>query len=143
MPDASHSELERTDKTNLDEARTWVKGHFTDSADEEYSSIDGKLRVLDTILRNKWVEPTETVKLQWLGVAFGDAIAQALVLEWVVVNDEYGRSVALNWPGTSLYVYPLTVISKRLEDGENVDAYELFEGISNRLKELAFSGTAT
>ena len=143
MTDTSHSALEPSDKANLDEARTWVKEHFTDSADEKYSSIDGKLRVLDTILRSKWVEPAETVKLQSLGVAFGDAIAQALMLEWVVVNDEYGRSPALNWPGTSLCIYPLTMISKRVEDGEEVDVYGLFEGICDRLRELAFSGQAT
>lgn len=143
MTDTSHSALEPSDKANLDEARAWVKGHFTDSADEKYSSIDGKLRVLDTILRRKWVEPAETIKLQSLGVAFGDAISQALMLEWVVVNDEYGRSPALNWPGTSLCIYPLTMISKRVEDGEEVDVYDLFEGICNRLKEIAFSGQAT
>lgn len=143
MTDTPHSALEPSDKIYLDEARSWVKGHFTDNADDKYSPIDGKLRVLDTILRSKWVEPGETLKLQLLGVAFGDAIAQELMLEWVVVDDEYGRSPALNWPGTSLDIYPLTVISKRVEDGEDVDVYELFEGICNRLKELAFSGQAT
>jgi Domain of unknown function (DUF3806) len=134
------SDLLPEDLNNLERAREWVKGHFTELAEEKYAPIDGKLRVLDAVLNSKWVEPQETDKLQSLGVAFGDAIAQKLLMEWIVVEDEYGRSAALVWPGTSLICSPITMISKRIEDGEDVDVYALFDGICERLKELAFSG---
>jgi Domain of unknown function (DUF3806) len=132
--------LSDKDLANLDGAREWVKGHFTDDQDEKYAPIEGKLRVIDAILDNKWVEPSETQKLQSLGVAFGDALSQALLMDWVMVDDEYGRSPALNWPGTTLISSPVTMISKRIEDGEDVDVYDLFESICRRLKEMAFSG---
>jgi hypothetical protein len=128
------------DRDNLERARDWVKGHFTELADEKYAPIDGKLRVLDAILASGWIESRETQKFHSLGVAFGDAIAQKLLMEWIVVEDEFGRSAALNWPGTTLVCSPITMISKRVEDGEDVDIYELFEGICERLQEMAFSG---
>ena len=70
----------------------------------------------------------------------GDALAQELMLVWVTVDDEFGRSAALNWPGTSLICSPITMISKRVEAGEPVDVYALFQGVSERLREMAFSG---
>jgi hypothetical protein len=74
------------------------------------------------------------------GVAFGDAMSQALMLDWVIVDDEYGRSPALNWPGTTMYAFPQTMISKRVEAGTSVEIRELFEGICRQLREDAFSG---
>jgi hypothetical protein len=134
------SDLLPEDRGNLNRARDWVKGHFTDLAEDKYAPIDGKLRVLDAILSSKWVEPQETEKLRSLGVAFGDAIAQKLLMEWIVVDDEFGRSAALIWPGTSVICSPITMISKRVEDGEDVDVYDLFDAICERLQEHAFSG---
>jgi hypothetical protein len=141
MPDIpqTFSDLLAADEDNLDRARDWVMGHFTEVADEKYAPIDGKLRVIDAILSEGWIDPGETAKLQSLGAAFGDAIAQRLLMEWVVVEDEYGRSPALRWPGTTVICSPLTMISKRIEDGEIVDVYELFDGICTRLREMAFS----
>ena len=132
--------LTTDDLEHLERAREWLKGHFTDEADEKYGSVASKLRLIKAILENGWVEVSETWKLQSLGVALGDAIAQELLLEWIAVDDEYGRSAALIWPGTSLICSPLTMISKRIEDGERVEVYDFFASLTKRLKELAFSG---
>lgn len=107
--------------------RNWVLGHYEQEAEASYATVEAKLRLLDTILSNGWVEPHETVKLQALGVAFGDALAQKLGLTWVAIDDEYGCDAALILEGTSVRVFPITSISKRVEAGEAVDVPELFE----------------
>ena len=132
--------LQPADIEQLAKARDWIKGYFSGHRDEKYSSVEGKLRVVGTILENGWVRTDETWKLQSMGVAFGDAIAQQLMMNWVVVEDEYGRDPAPNWPGTTIYVHPITMISKRVEDGETPDIEELFAGICERVTHLAFSG---
>jgi hypothetical protein len=109
--------------------RAWVKGHFTDDADSKYAPLEGKLRLLDAIISQKFIHPDETWKLQSLGITFGDALVQQLGLEWVTVEDEYGRDPAVRYPGTNVLVFPLTTISKRIEGGEIVDVYELFNGL--------------
>ncbi len=119
--------LNPDDAANLEAKRKWVREHYDETARHEYETLHGKLRLLDTILRNKWVEPTETLKLQCLGIAFGDALAQKLGLQWVAVEDEYGRDPALSQMGTSLLVFPMTSISKRIERGEEIDLNRLFE----------------
>jgi hypothetical protein len=136
------SDLTAEDLADLEKARDWLKGHFVDTPEEKYAPLEGKLRLIDTILTSDWVRLEETWKLQSLGVGLGDAISQKLLMEWIVVDDEYGRSPALNWPGTTLICSPMTMISKRVEDGEMVDVYALFDGICERLQDLALNGPA-
>lgn len=130
--------LNPEDVARVESLRSWARGHFAPEAAHLYEELDGKLRLLDTVLRSKWIEPTETWKLQSLGIAFGDALVQQLGLEWVAVEDEYGRDPALRLPGTTDIVFPLTMISKRVERGEDVDVRELFdvavENLSRRQK---------
>lgn len=111
--------------------------HYEPHAQHEYESLEGKLKLLSTIVSQKWVEPTETVKLQCLGVAFGDALAQELGMRWVAVNDEYGRDPALELPETSVVIFPLTMISKRIERDEEVDVFRIFESVCAKVREVA------
>ena len=117
--------------------RAWVLGHYERDAEASYSSVEGKLVLLDTILSNGWVAPSETVKLQALGVTFGDALVQELGLKWVAIDDEYGCDAALVLEGTSVKVFPLTSISKRVEAGETVDVRELFAAACSTIKRIA------
>ena len=123
-----------------DKQRNWVKGHFVENHDEKYAPLEGKLRLLDTIIRQKWIEPHEKWKLQALGITFGDALEQALKMQWVMVVDEDGETPALTFPGKALEVFPLTAISKRIERGEEVDIYELFNGFCDMVRNRAEVG---
>jgi hypothetical protein len=128
------------DAENLERARSWLKGFFTEHAETKYASLDDKLRLLNVIISQNWIGRDETAKLQSLGVAFGDALVQKLGLEWVMVEDEYGRDPSVVYPGTNLMAHPLTAISKRIEAGETVDVYDLFEGFCGRLLDLKAKG---
>jgi hypothetical protein len=119
--------LNSVDVASLEEKRHWVRDHYEESARHQYETLDGKLRLLDAILQSRWIAPEETLKLQCLGVTFGDALVQRLGVRWVAVEDDQGRDPALADEGTSILVFPLTSISKRVERGEQVDVYELFE----------------
>ena len=131
----------RTEESDrIEAARNWIKGHFITEPDKRYATLEGKLYVIDAILSNGWVKREETWRLQALGIAFGDALAQSLLLDWVTVEDEYGCDPALNWPGTSIYSYPMTVISKRIAQNEQVIAQDLFIAQCSMLNEMAFSG---
>ena len=140
MTDPGHVPLTNEDQLNLEAARAWLKGHFSENEDLKYEPIAGKLRLLEAILASRWVEPSETWKLQALGICLGDALAQELLMDWVIVDDEYSRSPALNWPGTTIYTFPQTLISKRIERGEIVDVKVLFESVAEAVRQMAFSG---
>ena len=129
--------LNADDVAHLEAKRKWVREHYDEAARHKYDTLEGKLVLLDTILRNKWIEPTETLKLQCLGIAFGDALAQRLGLQWVAVEDQYGRDPALSRVGTSLLVFPMTSISKRIERGEEIDLPRFFESACETIEKGA------
>ncbi len=130
----SIGELNADDLDRLEKHRHWVIGHFEDPT--AYESISGKLRVIQTVLDNDWIEKHETWKLQSLGVAFGDALVQEVAeLSWVAVDDEAGRDPALRWLQSGTLVFPLTAISKRIEDGIKVDVYEMFGGFQKAINQ--------
>lgn len=128
--------LDEAELRDLEAKRRWVREHFDEASRDQYETIEGKLRLLDTILRSGWIDPHETLKWQCLGVTFGDAIAQAMGLVWVAVEDEYGRDPALAVVGTSIRLFPLTAISKRVEHGDPVVLVDLFESACATLRRL-------
>lgn len=128
--------LSEEDARDLESKRRWVREHYEPHAEENYGTLEGKLSLLDTILSSNWIGPEETVKLQYLGITFGDALEQMFGLEWRMVEDEYGRDPALIQAGTSIVVYPQTSISKRIEAGELVNIYELFTSACNTIQSI-------
>ena len=138
--DQKFEPLNPDDIADLEAKRTWVRGHYDEVARGKYDTLDGKLRLLDAILQNKWIAPDETLKLQCLGVTFGDALAQRLGLTWVAVEDDFGRDAALTLDGTSIRLFPLTSISQRIERREEVDVYGLFEQVCSTIERLRREG---
>jgi hypothetical protein len=125
------------DAERIDAQRRWVCEHFDEDSRHLYEHRDEKLRLLQAILDAGWIDPSETVKLQCLGITLGDALVQELGLEWVMVEDEYGRDPAIRKPGTTVMAFPLTMISKRVERGEAVVVRDLFDGVVEHVRRMA------
>jgi hypothetical protein len=106
----------------------------------EYIDPSGKLAFLNALLELDVFEPTDTYQLQSMGVVLGDVFVEGLGFEWVMVEDDYGRDPAVRVPGTSILLFPLTMISKRIENGEAVDTIELFNAVAEKLEEIKAEG---
>ena len=85
------------------------------------------LRVIQDILERTHLSGEQSYELQALGVALGDVMAEHLGLDWVVVNDDLGRSRALRFGETDNLIFPITMISKRVERNVRFEVSELFE----------------
>jgi hypothetical protein len=97
----------------------------------------GDLRVLQQILDREVIARDETYALQALGVAFGDVIAAQLGLSWVVVSDDLGRSRALRLGQTEVVIFPVTMISKRVERRVPFSVDELYQKVVETLRTSA------
>ena len=128
------SDLSEDDVAHLQAKRKWVLGHADDVS--RVRTVEGKLWLVDTIIQQRWISADETVKLQALGVVLGDAVAQEMQLEWRMVEDEHGRDPALVVPNTTIRLFPMTMISKRIEGGEEVDVLDLFGRLCGQVKTL-------
>jgi hypothetical protein len=107
-----------------------------DDSREKYKSAAGKLGLLRALLTQNVFKPTQTYELQCMGVVLGDVFVQELGMEWVTVADEHGTTPAVRMPSSSIIIYPLTMISKRVERGEKVDVFEIFNGLADQIDHL-------
>jgi hypothetical protein len=133
--------MSEEDAARIESMRSWVRDHFTPESRGKYATVEDKIRLLQMILDSSWIAPDETWKLQCLGITFGDVLVQTMDLTWVAVEDEYGRDPALRDGNTSIILFPMTSISKRIERGETVDVLSLLDEAHDsvtRLRERGF-----
>jgi hypothetical protein len=129
--------LTEADQQRLRDQRAVVKNLIADeSSRQNYQTAAGKLGVIRAILQSGTFKPDQTYKLQCLGVVLGDAFVQELNMEWVMVETNQGRDPAVRLPGTTIILFPLTMISKRMERGEKIDVFDLFNGIAANVEEI-------
>lgn len=95
------------------------------------------LRTLQRLVDSKAIAPTQTYELQSLGIALGRVMKNTTPLVWVAVEDEYGRDPALNVPGTSVLLFPMTMISKRVEEGRALPIEALYEKMVEEAERMA------
>jgi hypothetical protein len=106
----------------------------------KYQTDPGKLGVIRAVLEAKAFQPDQTSELQGLGVILGDVLSSQLKMDWRMVEDEHGASPCLVLKGTSIVLFPQTMISKRIERGEQVDVFGLFNAIVAGVEEIRAKG---
>lgn len=95
------------------------------------------LDLLQRVLDSGRVEPEATYSLQALGTAFGRVfIGDNPHYDWWMVEDDYGRDPSVQYKDTSLRIFPQTMISKRIEDGEEFRVRQLYEDLLEELEKI-------
>jgi Domain of unknown function (DUF3806) len=106
----------------------------------KYQTAAGKLGVIRAALEGDVFRADQTFELQGLGIILGDALASELGMKWMMVEDQYGVSPCLVIDGTSIVLFPQTMISKRIEKGEKPDVLDLFNFLAAKVDELKAQG---
>ena len=88
---------------------------------------DRDLNTLQRILDERLVPAEDTLTLQALGVVLGDLLGDRLDMDWVVYRDNKGRSRALRYRRMDVYLFPVTMISRRQEGGSERRLKPLFD----------------
>ena len=88
---------------------------------------DRDLDTLQRILDDRLVPAEDTLTLQAMGVVFGDLLGDHLDMDWVVYRDHKGRSRALRYRQMDVYLFPVTMISRRQEGGSARRLKPLFD----------------
>jgi hypothetical protein len=89
--------------------------------------VDRDLDTLQRILDERMVPAEDTLTLQAMGVVFGDLLGERLDMDWVVYRDSKGRSRALSHRQIDVYLFPVTMISRRQEGGSERRLKPLFD----------------
>ena len=84
------------------------------------------LKTLQKIIDLRWVDSEDVQTQQALGIVFGDLLANELDFDWVVYRDRAGRSRALRYRDQEIYVFPVTMLSRRLSASAPLSVSDLF-----------------
>ncbi|MEM9049331.1 MAG: DUF3806 domain-containing protein [Pseudomonadota bacterium] len=127
---AKISELTDRDRAVLAEMEAWVAGHYTEETRHIYEHFTCKLEMLQEILDNNSIEesdPHRELLWQRLGATLGTTLTQYYDrLAWKIIDDEFGRSFCLVYKDTTIRIFPIPMISKRLMAGEAVSIRRIF-----------------
>lgn len=89
------------------------------------------LLLLQQLIDRKTLRPEQRRELQALGSVLGKILKKEFRLEWVVYVDELGRSRGLQIDNTRQVIFPLTMISRRLEADARVDVQRIYDKASD------------
>ena len=85
------------------------------------------LETLQRIIDLRWVDVDDLQTQQAMGIVFGDLLASELDFHWVVYRDRAGRSRALRYRDQEIYVFPVTMLSRRLSASAALSVSNLFD----------------
>mgnify|MGYP001555175410 FL=1 len=66
-----------------------------------------------------------------MGVILGDLLAAEFGLHWMIYQDTHGRSRALRDGDSDTYLFPITMISRRREAGNDTPVTEIYRKASD------------
>ncbi|MFT5481505.1 MAG: hypothetical protein ACI9GW_000147 [Halieaceae bacterium] len=85
------------------------------------------LEILQTLLDRRLIKPDQTLELQAMGAVLGNELAREMSMHWVIVEDRYGRSRALQLDTNENFLFPMTMISRRVEAGAKVSVQSIYD----------------
>ncbi|NND69524.1 MAG: DUF3806 domain-containing protein [Halioglobus sp.] len=80
-------------------------------------TLDNDLALLQELLDKRVVKGSQTRELQAMGLIMGEHLQRELGLNWVIYVDKVGRTRALRYREGDHYLFPMTMIARRREVG--------------------------
>jgi hypothetical protein len=96
-------------------------------------SKDRDLELLQRLLDGRLVRQDQTLELQAMGIVLGDLLAAEYGLSWVVYEDSVGRTRALRYRDSDVFLFPVTMISRRYEVESRRPVTEIYEAAEAEL----------
>ncbi len=121
----------------------WVDRWILPDLEGMYKGPKGRIKLLQLIIDGKLVTKSDTVKLRCLGTYFGQAIVEITGWPWKVVEDKYGVDIAIQVTERKEWIFPITMISKRIENDERFDVKKLFNDVVPLIFRTDSDGTNT
>ncbi|MEN9867662.1 MAG: hypothetical protein RL748_3252 [Pseudomonadota bacterium] len=120
-------------------AKMWLLGSRV-SEDITGQEMDGSLndlQRLQVIIDSAQIPTENTQELQSLGIVFGKVfVNETPHYDWWVIEDEYGEDACVRYKETSLLIFPQTMLSKRIEDGETPNVSDVFYALREQLEHI-------
>ena len=101
--------------------------------DTSFDRSPKDLESLQRLIDDGAIHAKDVLEAQCVGVVLGNYFVERTSMRWKRVANEYGDMISLHDDSIGFTLYPLSMISKRLEDGREIDLVALFEDLSTSL----------
>ena len=128
QPDKSMqvSQLTPEDLQGLSADRSWVNDLLTGfGSSTRLTQSRQDIPTLHSLLDNGPYTSEASAELAVFGTAYGDVLAKEIGLHWVVVTDDSGSDYALQFQDKKVFVFPRSMLLKRIEQGERLSDIDL------------------
>ncbi|TVZ39151.1 uncharacterized protein DUF3806 [Alteromonadaceae bacterium 2753L.S.0a.02] len=86
------------------------------------------LALLQRVVNEELIAPKDTLQLQALGVVLGDVFVKEIKqFQWFIYEDELGATQAVCIKDTPHCLFPITMLSRRMEVGLKPDVNKIFQ----------------
>lgn len=104
--------------------------------DVQLCHTEDDLRLLQRLQDDHALWAGQEDELHALGVVFGRVLAARTPLRWITIEWEGKRTLALQYPNTTVIIFPDSMIAKRINRGERVEFESLFRATVAQVEEL-------
>lgn len=124
--DVEITELDWNTLRQHDRQREWIIELAREELAERIRQDQSDLKTLQRLIDRKLIPQSDAMRLQALGVILGDVFNAQLGLEWRSYKDDKGKSRASCLPGTEHCLFPITMLSRRIEVGLRPDVSKIY-----------------
>ena len=124
--DRQIGELSAIDRQFMAEQRSRVEALANRLGRRLSGNPERDLDTLQEIIDRRWIDPEDQLIQQAMGVVFGDLLAKELGFHWVVYRDRAGRNRALRYRQDDIFIFPMTMLSRRLSARATLDVSDLY-----------------
>lgn len=122
------ADLSNTDQLFMQQQRQILQDLAASNLGRQFSGDkDRDLDLLQTLLDKNLVHSDQVRESQAMGVILGDLLASDLGMHWVIYEDKTGRSRALRYQESDNYLFPITMISRRREAGNQTPVTVIYQ----------------
>ena len=122
------SEPSKMDLQFMEQQRQILQDLATSNLGRQFSgNKERDLDLLQTLLDKRLVRADQVRELQAMGVIMGDLLAADLDMHWVIYEDRQGRSRALRYRETDNFLFPITMIARRREVGNDTPVNAIYQ----------------
>jgi hypothetical protein len=104
--------------------------------DVQLRRTEDDLRLLQRLHDDGALQAGQPEELEAVGVVFGEVLAARTPLRWITVEWQGERSLGLQYPDTTVIVFPGSMIAKRVNRGERVGFESLFRSTLAQVEQM-------
>lgn len=104
--------------------------------DVQLCHTEDDLRLLQRLQEDGVLQAGEEKTLEAVGIVFGQILAARTSLRWVTLEWQGERVLALNYPNTTVIVFPGSMIAKRINRGERVEFTSFFASVVAQVEQM-------